>query len=122
MNVRVRMRMRKKNGMHTSTIVTGKGQSQTSILSVVILKTDYGLVSYDVGNEGGKGEGLTVTKVRGRKIMDTLVRILMLSPCSIARRDSLTLLPLKSCSRNERTSSRVCSFFFQTSSSSCTAA
>jgi len=44
--------------MHTSTIVTGKGQSQTSILSVVILKTDYDLVSHDVENGGGKGEGL----------------------------------------------------------------
>lgn len=44
------------------------------------------------------GECLTVTKVRGRNNIETPVRILMLSPCSIALLLSFTELPLKSCS------------------------
>lgn len=64
---------------------------------------------------------LTVTKVSGRNSIETPVSILMLSPCSIARLLSRTLLPLKSCSLKENISLRVLSFFLCMVSSSSTA-
>lgn len=92
----------------------------------------------DVGSEKVEGQGkekgkrerkrgkkrrgsLTTTNVNGKNIIDTLVKILILSPCSIALLLSFTLLPLNSCSLSDLISVLVVSFFSNIPCSSPTA-